>query len=230
MKKKKGVSTKKFVTKDRIFAAGALVLIVLLGIVMVNIDKIFPTPKQEIKLPTMPTADYDSLVSGEGALERGTNPDASVLVEEFSDFQCPFCKNGHAIVKQLLQIYGDDINVVFKHFPLSQMHPDAQLAAEATECARDQAKFWEMHDMLFANQYDLSRNNLKRYADSVGLDRQQFDKCLDSREKKDIVLADLNEGISRGVQGTPTFMVNGKPIPGANLEAIRSLIEQEFLN
>lgn len=141
------------------------------------------------------------------------NPNAKVLVEEFGDFQCPACGAAYPLAKQVKIEYGNDIAFVFKHFPLRQIHVNAQKAAEASECANDQGKFWEMHDKLFENQSQLDRQSISRYAESIGLDMKKFNACLDSGAKAGIVQKEYQEGISRGVKGTPTFFVNKKVVP-----------------
>ena len=103
----------------------------------------------------------------------------------------------------------------FKHFPLSQIHPYAQKAHEASECAKDQNKFWEMHDKLFQNAQALGVDDLKRYASDLKLDTAKFNTCLDGGSKASIVAEQLQEGIGAGVTGTPSFFVNGQNIVGA---------------
>jgi len=136
--------------------------------------------------------------------------EAIVLVEEFSDFQCPACKSAQDSLKNVVAKYGDRIRFEYKHFPLTTIHPQAFRAALASECANDQGKFWEYHDTLFSNQPNFSRAELLAYAESLGLEINSFTACLDARAKNDLVRADMAEASSRRISGTPTFFVNGQ--------------------
>jgi len=138
-----------------------------------------------------------------------------VPIVVFSDYQCPFCERGYQTEKQIRSKYESDITIYFKNFPLNSMHPFAQKAAEAAECASDQGKFWEYHDYLFEHQGELSLANLTSYADILGLTRPKFDICLTSGDKAQKVANDQQEGIALGVQGTPTYYVGDTQIVGA---------------
>jgi len=163
-----------------------------------------------------------------------------VTIVEFSDFQCPFCRSFYTgTYKQLLQEYVDSGKVKFyyKHFPLDQIHPSARPAAEAAECARDQGKFWEMHDKMFDEQQKqgsgtiaFSKDDLKNWAKQVqGLDAARFNQCLDSGEKASLVQQHQTEGLQLGVSGTPTFFVNGIELVGAQpYAAFKQVIDQEL--
>ncbi len=150
-----------------------------------------------------------------GASER--NPvaaDGTVVITEYSDFECPFCQRFYnGAYKQIRSEYGDQVEIVYKHLPLS-IHPNAQKAAEASECARDQGKFWEYHDRLF-EQGGLTVPQLKAHAAALGLDQAEFDSCLDSGEKASVVADDMAEAQSRGASGTPSFWINGELVVGA---------------
>jgi predicted DsbA family dithiol-disulfide isomerase len=139
---------------------------------------------------------------------------AKVTIIEYGDFQCPFCGSVEPTVKQIMKDYDGKVKLQFKHYPFS-FHQYAQKAAEAAECAADQGKFWEMHDLLLANQNSLSVDNLKAYAQSLGLNTVAFNSCLDNSLKEDIVKKDMDSGVAAGVQATPTFFINGKIISGA---------------
>jgi len=145
----------------------------------------------------------------------------------FSDYQCPFCERGYQTEKQIRSKYGSDITIYFKNFPLNSMHPFAQKAAEAAECASEQGKFWEYHDYLFEHQGELSIANLTSYADIIGLERPKFDICLTSGDKTKKVANDQQEGIALGVQGTPTYYIGDTQIVGAQPF---STFEKEILN
>lgn len=144
---------------------------------------------------------------------------AAITVVEFSDFECPFCAQASATVKRLMNEHPNDIRLVYRHFPLQNTHPNARPAAEASECAAQQGKFWEMHDLLFANQKALAGSDLQRYAAQIGLQTQKFSGCLSSEAMAQQVQQDLDAGKQYGVDGTPTFFVNKKKIVGGpNLE------------
>jgi len=150
---------------------------------------------------------------------------ADVVIIEFSDFECPYCARGAEVVDELLDIYGDDIKVVFRDFPLS-FHENAHIAAEAAECANEQDMFWEYHDVLFANQGAMDMDSLKTYASELGLDSGEFNECLESRSMSAEVDADFAEGQSYGVRGTPAFFINGQLISGAQpVENFKAVID-----
>ena len=158
------------------------------------------------------------------------NPNASLMVEEFADLQYPSCRGAQdLVVKPLLEKYGNGIRYEFRHFPIRTIHAFAQEAAEAAECAADQGKFWEFVDDTYAsaeNQQMLSRKDLIARAEKVGVtDAGLFRRCVKSRIKRDLIQTDYEEGIKRGVNGTPTFFVNGERVPSNTIEAIGALIE-----
>jgi protein-disulfide isomerase len=141
---------------------------------------------------------------------------AAVTIVEFSDFQCPYCQRAaEQMVPQILAQYGDRVRFVYRDFPLYQIHPQAVAASLAAECADDQGKFWEYHDLLFDNQSALDDASLKGYAAELGLDQATFDECYTSRQHLDEVQGDFDDGNAYGVSGTPTFFVNGLRIVGA---------------
>ena len=137
------------------------------------------------------------------------NPEAKVTIVEFSDFQCPACGAAEPSVRKILEEYQDQIRLVYKDFPLS-FHENAEPAALAALCAKEQGKFWEYHDLLFENQESLTSADLKKYATDLGLKTQEFSSCFDSKKYKDQVSEDKNEATRLSVGGTPTFFVNGR--------------------
>jgi len=141
---------------------------------------------------------------------------AKVTLLEYSDFECPYCLRHFDTVKQIVKAYPKDVRVVFRHFPLS-FHANAQKAAEASECAAAQGKFWEMHDKIFeANRAQkMGVDAWKQAAKDLGLDSAKFDKCLDSGETAKRISEDQTEGAGAGVAGTPATFVNGELIEGA---------------
>ena len=148
-------------------------------------------------------------------------PGASVTVVEFSDFECPYCREAYPTVRALMRQYGDRVLFQYRDFPISDIHPDAQKAAEAAACAHAQGKFWDYHDLLFQNQEDLSREALTRYALTVNADIAAFNRCLDGGLKAQEVSDDLQDGIAADIAGTPTFFINGVKYEGV-------LAEEEF--
>ena len=151
---------------------------------------------------------------------------APITLVEFSDFQCGFCTRVLPTVSQLMKEYPNQIRWVFKHFPLD-FHKEAPLAHEASLAAAAQGKFWEMHDLLFTRK-TLKRDDMIGMARELGLDVARFSKELDSRQYRKAVEADRREGTDLGVEGTPTFFVNGKALVGAQpVEAFRKVIEAE---
>jgi protein-disulfide isomerase len=140
--------------------------------------------------------------------------DAPVTIVEFSDFQCPFCRAAESSLKQVRDQYGDKVKLVYMDFPLG-FHPHAMDAARAGRCAEDQGKFWQYHDALFANQGKLGAADLKAAAAKLGLDGKRFDACFDGGKHDAGIRADMAQGQSLGVTGTPTFFINGREIVGA---------------
>jgi protein-disulfide isomerase len=136
-------------------------------------------------------------------------PAAAVTLLEYGDYECPFCAAAHPAVKQVLQLVPSDILFAYRHFPLTQIHPHAQQAAEAAEAAGAQGRFWEMHDLLFAHQDHLALSDLVGYAGALGLDLDRFASELESGAHSARVREDFLSGVRSGVNGTPTFFVNG---------------------
>lgn len=142
--------------------------------------------------------------------------DAPVTIVEFSDYQCPYCARFYdETLPQIQASYEGRVRFVYRDFPLTSIHPDAQKAAEASECADDQGRFWDYHDLLWANHLALGVDSLKAYAAQLGLDTATFDDCLGSGKNAQEVQKDYSDGISYGVQGTPWFFVNDVPVGGA---------------
>jgi protein-disulfide isomerase len=140
--------------------------------------------------------------------------DAKVTIVEFSDFQCPYCSRAENTVDQVMTAFAGKLRLVFRHYPLP-FHEKAPKAAEASACAHEQGKFWEMHKQLFANQQALGIDELKTHAKSAGLDEAKFAECLDGGKMKGLVDGDMEAGKKAGVTGTPAFFINGILISGA---------------
>jgi protein-disulfide isomerase len=139
---------------------------------------------------------------------------APVTIVEFSDFQCPFCSRLNPTLDQVMSTYGPKVRLVFREFPLA-IHNNAAKAAEAALCAKEQGKFWEMHDAMFKDQAGLAVDGLKAKAASIGLDATKFNACLDSGKEADAVKADIQAGSDVGVNGTPAIFINGRMLSGA---------------
>jgi protein-disulfide isomerase len=139
---------------------------------------------------------------------RGS-PDASVQLVEYGDFECPHCAAAYVVVKKLERDLPDRLAVVFRQFPLVNVHPHAELAAEAAEAAGAQGKFWNMHDMLFEHQDALAPADLMKYAAALHLDGKRFASDLSGHVFRSKVQDDMKGGLQSGVKGTPTFFING---------------------
>lgn len=157
--------------------------------------------------------------------------DASVTLVEFSDFECPFCERHYPTLNKILSDYQGKVRLVYKHFPLS-FHPNSQKAAEASECANEQGKFWQYHDKLFENQTSgFSLDKFKQWAKDLKLNTNKFNDCLDSSKYAQKVQADYQEGASKSVNGTPATFVNGQLVSGAlPYESFKQIIDQVISN
>lgn len=168
-----------------------------------------------------------SPVTDSDYIKGGKN--AKVTLIEISDFQCPYCERHISTREQIIKEYGDQVRVVWRHFPLTSIHPYAQKAAEAAECAGEQGKFWEMHDTLFENQSALDTASLKSYAKDLGLNQTQFNSCLDDGKYTSKVQAQAQEAVAAGITGTPGTFVNGKLVKGAYpFDTFKQLIDAEL--
>jgi protein-disulfide isomerase len=168
-----------------------------------------------------------SVAEGDDAFSQGRRG-ASVTIVEFSDFQCPYCRTVQGTLKRIVQSYGDNVRLVFKHLPLTDIHPQAMSSAQAAFCAGEQGAFWQYHDGLFASD-DLSAGTLNKIAARVNLNLPQFQSCLNSEKARSAVLNDVQEAKRMGIGGTPAFLINGKLVSGAiSFEDFRGLIEREI--
>jgi len=166
-------------------------------------------------------------IETDGAPSRGSQM-AQVTIVEFSDFECPYCGRAHPIVQQLLDDYEGQVEVVFMHFPLSS-HPHAMPAARAAVAAGNQDRFWEMHDLLFEHQQQLEQEHLERYAEQIGLDMERFRADMESEETQDRIEANKELGRRLGVEGTPSFFIDGRRFqepPSALNEYVREALDQ----
>jgi protein-disulfide isomerase len=157
------------------------------------------------------------------------NPKAPVMIVEFSDFQCPYCHQVEPVVKDLLAKYGDKVSLAYRDLPLKQIHPQAEIAAEASRCAGEQGKYWDYHDQLF-NASKLDRDALLEYARNLKLDDKRFDSCLTTGKYRADVEKDSREGMQAGITGTPAFFINGVVLSGAEpKESFARIIDQELV-
>ncbi|MDR2919631.1 MAG: DsbA family protein [Tannerella sp.] len=138
------------------------------------------------------------------------NPNATLVLMEYADFQCPYCRQAYRTLKEVKKQLGNDLKFIFRNFPLQELHAYAVHAAIAAEAAGAQGKFWEMHDMLFENQKRLEDSSLFEYAKQIGLDMQQFENDFENQIYFQKVESDYDTGIRHGVEGTPTFFINGE--------------------
>jgi len=155
--------------------------------------------------------------------------DAPITIVEFSDYQCPYCKRWHQEVYQpLLNAYPGQIRLVYRHLPLTSIHPDAQSAAEASMCANEQNAYWQFHDKLFAGS-SLSTGVYLDYAQQLGLDVTTFESCVTQHKYKEQVNADSDFAVNLGVRSTPTFFINGLAVVGAQpLDVFKQVIDKEL--
>jgi protein-disulfide isomerase len=157
------------------------------------------------------------------------NPKAPVMIVEFSDFQCPYCSQVEATLKIVLAKHENTVALAFRDMPITQIHPFAEGAAEASRCAGEQGKFWEYHDLLFADQGKLDRNGLIANAAKLQLDAKQFETCISAEKYKAQIQQDNQDGMRAGVSGTPGFFINGIFMSGALPEAMFEKAIQEQL-
>jgi protein-disulfide isomerase len=165
-------------------------------------------------------------VAAEGPSKGPAN--APVTIVEFSDYECPYCSRAEEVVNRVMKDYDGKVRLVYRDYPLP-IHPQAQKASEAANCAGDQGKYWEMHEKLFANQQALGIDALKGYAKDLKLDEAKFAKCLDSGEKAKGIEDHRKAGEKLGVTGTPAFFINGLQLTGAQpYEEFKTLIDSEL--
>jgi protein-disulfide isomerase len=163
-----------------------------------------------------------------GAPTRGPR-NARITIVEFSDFECPYCAKAVSEIAGIMAAYPNDVKLVFKEFPLGDMHPHAMMAAQAALAANDQGKFWEMHDQLFANAHRLSHETVFAIAQSVGLDMMRFTRDMESGRFNKAVQADVAEGDKIGVYGTPSLFIDGKPYHGpVMLSILKPILDGEL--
>jgi protein-disulfide isomerase len=156
--------------------------------------------------------------------------DAPIALLEYGDYECPFCGEAQPIVREIQRRLGEELCFAFRHFPLTNVHPHAEHAAEAAEAAAEQAAFWPMHEMLFANQDALDDESLAEYASSLGLDEARFIQDVVSGANAGRIQEDFSSGMRAGVNGTPCFFINGQRYDGARaLEPFLAAVSQSAI-
>jgi protein-disulfide isomerase len=144
-------------------------------------------------------------------------PNATHVIEEFSDFECPYCQQLAPTIRAVRDTHKEDVRVTYKQFPLRTVHPLAQAAAEASECAREQNKFWAYHDVLFESK-KLDKRSLKLHAQGLGLDMDAWNSCIASGRSKAKISQETLEGTQRGVRGTPSIFIDGEAFNGRTVD------------
>lgn len=174
------------------------------------------TPKAELILPVSSKRDHC----------YGPN-EAPVTLLEYGDYECPYCGRAYTIIKGIQDYFENELRFAFRHFPLTQVHPHAQHAAESAEAAGAQGMFWEMHDMLYENQAALDDPSLREYALALELDMDRFDTEIMTHAHANRVREDFRSGVMSGVNGTPTFYLNGIRYDGSwDGDSLRIAIEE----
>ena len=155
--------------------------------------------------------------------------DAPITIVEFSDYQCPFCRRWHdEVYEPLLAAYPGKIRLVYRHLPLTSIHPDALSAAEAAMCAGDQDAYWQYHEKLFSSE-SLGNTTYIQYAQDLGLNMTAFETCMNDRKHQQAVQADSDFAINLGIRSTPTFFINGLAVVGAQpLDVFKQVIDKEL--
>ncbi|MCL5411792.1 MAG: DsbA family protein [Patescibacteria group bacterium] len=175
---------------------------------------------------TTTSVNSENLVRNDSWFKGGK--EATVTIVEFSDFQCPACGSAEESNKKIIDTYGDKIKFVYRHFPWPQ-HQFGEKSAEAAEAAGEQGKFWEMHDLIFANQANLSDDIFKKFAQDLGLDTQKFEDALKSGKFKERVSRDRQDGESVKVEATPTYFINGEKSVGVlSFEKFKEKIDAQI--
>lgn len=190
---------------------------VIVGTIAILIAAIFffSKPQKEIS--------QESLISADSWATGSAQP--KVTLVEFADFECPACGSAYPFVKETIENHKDTLQYVFRHFPLEQ-HKNARLAAAAAEAAGAQGKFWEMHDLLFKNQTDLSQEKINGLALELKLDMERFTKEISDNTYTDKIEADIAEAIKIGVNSTPSFFLNGKKLSLFNFNQLSVEVEK----
>jgi protein-disulfide isomerase len=203
--------------------------------ILERLSKLEAAEKQEAEQPRTPRGaeaqDHGDIIYriDVGSSPTIGNPDAAVTIVEFSDFQCPYCARTAPLLRQILERHGDDVRLVYKHFPLS-FHPQARSAARAALAAQDQRAFWEMHDLLFEHSERLGEARFADLARRAGLDVERFSRDYDTRavDYDRRIDEDYAQGLTVNVRGTPTLFVNGRRVRVRTVDGISAMIDEEL--
>jgi protein-disulfide isomerase len=216
------------------FAAGILVGYLVWGVLAPAQMAASPQPAGQAPLAQAPVPSAEPTftryeIPTEGFPSLGPE-DAEIVLVEFSDFQCPFCKRWHDEVYQpLLDAYPGQIRLVYRNLPLTSLHPEAMSSAIAALCANDQGSYWPFHEKLFSSELELGREGYLQYAADLELDDAAFESCLDSGKFDDFIQEDMDFSLNLGVRSTPTFFVNGLAVVGAQpLDVFKQVIDKEL--
>lgn len=211
-----------------------LLLATIFGTLLMIIGVGFFFSKQTTPAETAQTLDA-AVVAGEKRLVKG-NPEATVTIVEFSDFQCPACKATYPLVKEVMAQFDGKVQLVYRHFPLDSIHPNARLAASASEVAKTYDKFWEMHDLLFEKQEEWAaikdqkelKEKFAEYAQELQIDKTEFLSKIEDETYAEFVQNDSVAGTQIEIQSTPTFYVNGSKTPAPQLKSVvQSLLDKD---
>lgn len=209
-----------------------VLLIILMLVVMAFVLSFSVAVYQRVRLLNQGQPDTDinliQLIPPYSPVKGSDN--ALIEIVEFSDFECPFCRQSAPILKSVLDQYGGLIKFVYRHFPIEAIHDNAWAAAIASTCAAEQNAFWQYHDLIFANQDNLSEETLNNLAKELKLDMILFTDCFIKEKHATQVRKDLADGAELGISGTPTFFVNGNMISGSlSLSQWQQLIDSFLL-
>lgn len=207
---------------------GAIAAVILLSVIgLIKLASISEAPKNTTAGTTVPMEITSKDITA-------GSESAKVTIVEYADFQCPACGAYYPIVKQIKEEYPEDVRVVFRHFPLMQIHRNAFAAHLAAQAAHQQGKFWEMHDMLFETQQDWSEANnasdiFESYAQELGLDMKMYEEAISVGETREFINNQVQGGVDKGVNSTPTFFVNGEKIENPRgFDEFKQIIESKL--
>lgn len=187
------------------------------------------TVSEAVASAAIPEGEFDTATMDDPALGASAS-DAVLTIVEFADFDCPFSREASGVVRSVVARYGDRVRLVYRDFPIAEIHPEAFAASEAAECAAEQGRFWEYHDKLYMNQGDHNDEALLRHATELNLNAGEFKRCLTSGRNAAEVEEDYAAGVAAGVRGTPTFFFNGIRIPGSIPEDVFVKLVERFIS
>ncbi len=202
-----------------IFLLIIVILLIYLAIFIYQIVVMIELQKESSLQQLNFAQSLDPKVNTRDLIESQDDPDwgiedAKLVIVEFGDFQCPYCLQSYPIIKRLQEEYQNQIKFIYRDFPNIAAHPDSINAALAADCAYEQNQYWPYQDKIFDNQNNLSLENLKLLAAQIGLNLSQFNDCLDNKKYITEIQDDMQAGLKLGVNGTPTFYINGIKVPG----------------